>query len=495
MNILTYFDYKKAFSLRFSRSGFTLVELLVVIAIIAVLAGVVVFVINPGEMLAEGRDSQRSTDTKSISEAVNLFIFDNRTYSLGTSKSVYISIPDTSTTCSNITGLPTLPSGWTYACSTAANYKKIDGTGWVPLNLNIIKEGSPLPSLPVDPTNTKDSFYSYIASSNTYSVSAKIESLKSKQSNQTGVLTTNFVQGSNSNIASIPQGGDWINVPGSSVFGTFDFKVMKYEAKCVDQDGAALFSPTEGTHETYYDISAPCTAANNRYISSRKDGYPIVSVSHNNAKIYCQSIGAHLLTNEEYMTIARNAEQIASNWTLGVVGGTLSHLYEGHDDITPGKALQASTDNNGYFGTQNTSGSSQKRTLTLSNGEVIWDLAGNVWEHVQRTSADTQTSITTPSCSSGTAWQWCQYKNISPYVTYWPVGYVERDQVGPSVSTWDSLNQGIGQIYTNSGAIGGSVFMRGGHWEDYGSLGGVYSLFLRLAGADASVMAGFRCAK
>ncbi|MDD4931154.1 MAG: prepilin-type N-terminal cleavage/methylation domain-containing protein, partial [Candidatus Colwellbacteria bacterium] len=45
-----------------SIKSFTLVELLIVIAILAVLAAAVVVVLNPAELLAQARDSQRSTD-------------------------------------------------------------------------------------------------------------------------------------------------------------------------------------------------------------------------------------------------------------------------------------------------------------------------------------------------------------------------------------------------------------------------------------------------
>ena len=42
--------------------GFTLVELLVVIAIVAILAAVVVLIINPLELTRRGRDAARLTD-------------------------------------------------------------------------------------------------------------------------------------------------------------------------------------------------------------------------------------------------------------------------------------------------------------------------------------------------------------------------------------------------------------------------------------------------
>jgi len=97
-------------SVKFLRS-FTLVELLIVIAILAVLAAAVVIVLNPAELLAQARDSQRISDVNTVKSAVDIFIVDNPSASLGTANRVYISIPDTSATCANITGLPTLPGG------------------------------------------------------------------------------------------------------------------------------------------------------------------------------------------------------------------------------------------------------------------------------------------------------------------------------------------------------------------------------------------------
>ena len=162
-------------------SSFTLVELLIVIAILAILAAAVVIVINPGEMLAEARDSQRVTDIRSLKDAVDLFVLDNPGVSLGTSQVISISIPDTSATCANISGLPTLPAGWSYRCVTAANLKNLDSTGWLPINLTSIKGGSPLPSLPIDPDNTAITrYYQYIpgSTSGSYELTSLLESEK-----------------------------------------------------------------------------------------------------------------------------------------------------------------------------------------------------------------------------------------------------------------------------------------------------------------------------
>mgnify|MGYP003393765980 CR=1 FL=1 len=162
--------------------SFTLVELLIVIAILAILAAAVVIVINPGEMLAEARDSQRVTDIRSLKDAVDLFVLDNPGVSLGTSQVISISIPDTSATCANISGLPTLPAGWSYRCVTAANLKNLDSTGWLPINLTSIKGGSPIPYLPTDPQNDQATtkYYQYIpgATASSYELTAMMESEK-----------------------------------------------------------------------------------------------------------------------------------------------------------------------------------------------------------------------------------------------------------------------------------------------------------------------------
>jgi prepilin-type N-terminal cleavage/methylation domain-containing protein len=475
--------------------SFTLVELLIVIAILAVLAAAVVIVLNPAELLAQARDGQRSSDMKTISDALSLFVVDTPSASLGTAQKVYISIPDANTDCSGVAGLPVLPTGWTYNCVTSATLKNIDSTGWIPIDLSSITGGSPIPYLPVDPQNTINSFYSYIAgASSNYAVSANIESVKQKQSNQSGVFTTKFSGGSAPQLAGIPQGGDWVKVPGNSAYGTSDFSVMKYEARCIDSSGSALFSPTYSTYEIYQDPTTPCSNANSRYISSRKDGYVIANVTRNNAKAYCVSIGAHLVTNEEWMTIARDIERVSSNWSNGAVGD--GYLYRGHSDNSPARALQASMDSDPYYATGNTPGT-QKRVMTLSNGENIWDFAGNLREHVQRTSADLLTIIDIPACSDGlAAWGWCQFGNVTaPYISGWTAD-VSQNYIGPSNATTYDSNMGVGQVYTyKSGADQGTtVFNRGGHWSD-SAYSGIYALRLDYTNSATYHNLGFRCAK
>ena len=58
--------------------GFTLIEILIVIGIIAILAAVVLVAINPARQFAQANDSQRTSNTSAILNAIGQYIADNR---------------------------------------------------------------------------------------------------------------------------------------------------------------------------------------------------------------------------------------------------------------------------------------------------------------------------------------------------------------------------------------------------------------------------------
>jgi type II secretory pathway pseudopilin PulG len=145
--------------------SFTLVELLVVIALIAVLAVAIILSLNPSELLKQGRDSTRLSDLQNLNQSLSWFNADTGGSGfMGSSSVIYISVPDTSPTCSNL-GLPTPPSGWSYHCVTQENLQKTDGSGWIPVNFNQISFGKTLTKLPIDPINqtSTGNYYTYIA--------------------------------------------------------------------------------------------------------------------------------------------------------------------------------------------------------------------------------------------------------------------------------------------------------------------------------------------
>ncbi|MDO9066038.1 MAG: type II secretion system protein, partial [Chloroflexota bacterium] len=156
----------KSFNLEFTKTNkqasFTLIELLVVIAVLAILMGAIVITLNPQEMLKKGRDAKRISELKSINTALGIYQANKPTISMGNASTTYVSIPAINSNCSDL-GLPTPPSSYSYSCSTSANYKKTDGTGWIPVNFNSLDIGSPLFTLPTDPTNSTSTglYYTY----------------------------------------------------------------------------------------------------------------------------------------------------------------------------------------------------------------------------------------------------------------------------------------------------------------------------------------------
>lgn len=323
-------------------------------------------------------------------------------------------------------------------------------------------------------------------------------------------------------VAAVPPSG-WVEVPGNATFGTTNFLAMKYEAKCSTDGTTGLTSPDTGSN-TYSDSAAPCTSAQGRQVISAASGYPITNISHTNALTRCSAVtlngnATHLMRNDEWMTVARDAEAQAGNWSLGSVGS--GYLFAGHNDNAPAKARIASTTDTGNNrcaytdgdpGTEAPSGcptntasgqsgtaGNQVRTFTLSNGAVIWDIAGNVWEHVQRSANnagdDTTVMNPLPACTDNAAgWGWCQYgSTTTPYVSSW-TSSVARDYVGPSNTSYNSA-QGVGQVYTykNGASQSTTVFLRGAQWNNT-SYAGAFTLNLGWTVGTSYDTVGFRCA-
>jgi prepilin-type N-terminal cleavage/methylation domain-containing protein len=233
----------------------------------------------------------------------------------------------------------------------------------------------------------------------------------------------------------------FIPVPGSGTYGTNDFCVMKYEAK--NAGGATYAANVSG-----------CT-------------------------------GCHLITEAERMTIAQNVLSVASNWSGGSVGS--GYIYSGHNDNNPVSTIDAdSNDANGYYGTNNASGN-QRRTLTLTNGQVIWDFAGNVWEWTSGQNNGNQPGI---AGESGFAWKEWGAVNTNGNLAVSPF----PNSTGISGATsWNSSN-GIGTIYSYAGEPWLRGIVRGGS-RDNGSDAGVLAISLALSPDTTYMVFGFRVSR
>lgn len=159
--------------------GFTLLELLIVIAILAILATVVMLVLNPAEYLRQTRDAQRLSDMDTMRDAVNLYLSTSSTAPWGAGQY------GATTTC-NLAGCTVACGGGIYPFTTSCATNRVsavDGTGWVNVRFNTMIGSSPLTKLPMDPSDNSTYYYAYKSwddanSTPQFEVDANLESAK-----------------------------------------------------------------------------------------------------------------------------------------------------------------------------------------------------------------------------------------------------------------------------------------------------------------------------
>lgn len=269
--------------------------------------------------------------------------------------------------------------------------------------------------------------------------------------------------GNSSSSNSLECADGFIKVPKNSDYIESNFCVAKFEMKSDGQGGA----------------------------QSSASGTPITNLTKSSAISFCQQLGAgyDLISNAQWQTIARNLASVNENWVTGSVGAT--GMFRGHSDNSPASLLAVSDENDGYDGTSNNSGQSQgsgleqKRSHKLTNGEIIWDFAGNALEFVKDSNntvygSDVKISQITMS-------------------THTNVGSLDdgelrsaKSQFGPKL---DHTSLGAAEF----GGLGGSVLnasagavLRGGAFGN-GTDSGVFyvSLFFSNSVSDGTI--GFRC--
>lgn len=304
----------------------------------------------------------------------------------------------------------------------------------------------------------------------------------------------------------------WVIAPGNPTYGTDDFLVMQYEAKydCTG-DGVGDLAATCGAYADsgegldYRDISS----FNPNNVVSTPQGAPIVHISNTQALSACPA-GFDLITNDQWMTLARNIEGQSANWANGVIGSTIDSgggLKRGNIGGNDSTSYDGSNPEQGV-------GRNSKAKHVLGNGGEIWDLSGNVWEHVAfdannngvygeipgdyisqqdhpeaRNSGGTIfTGLTWAGFTSAdTESQWYLQNNGSGEWGY--------DDFRPSNSSYMSLH-GVGRIYhySNNNTTDKLVTaLRGGYWM-YPTEMGLFSTALNNFAGNQFNYSGFRCA-
>jgi prepilin-type N-terminal cleavage/methylation domain-containing protein len=184
-----------AYSLQY-RKGVTFVEMIIVLSIITILFATFFYIWNSLDIFRKSRDSKRINDLQLLDSDLKTIISTESNISLGQENIIYTSLPDSSSTCGSYNLIPVF-SPYSYKCQTSQNYLKVDGTGWLPVNLTLGKILT-ISVLPVDPLNNKDYFYAYQVRNNRYKLTARLEAPVniSKMVNDGGIEPTLYEVGS-----------------------------------------------------------------------------------------------------------------------------------------------------------------------------------------------------------------------------------------------------------------------------------------------------------
>jgi len=214
---------------------------------------------------------------------------------------------------------------------------------------------------------------------------------------------------------------------------------------------------------------------------SRAENLPWVNIKQAEAKSACESLGANfkLISNNEWMSIAREIEVNVKNWKNQSLGGN-SQLNRGHSNHGPAFLIAASSeDNQGCYNLTQTCLDQwhiNKRTFNLASDESIWDFAGNAWEWV-----DFELINDKPTPSN----TWTDINQIVATASFTSTMYMSNDT---------NLSALINQ--TGAGIFGANgtkhVMKRGGNFN-HGVGAGIYAFGLRDEDQHQDNSTGFRC--
>ena len=213
-------------------------------------------------------------------------------------------------------------------------------------------------------------------------------------------------------------------------------------------------------------------------IVSMKWRYPIADITYIEAKIACETLWKwyHLITHNEYMSLARNIELVSSNRLNWIIW----EWYLSHNWVSWSGSIWWCKDHT-WWNTESRNEATKTwpwhnycdplRQYTLSNWQKIRDLAWNVWEIV-----DKESSYNPSLWTGNIGWSAVSDLNISKY---WPL-------ISKSTASW------IWNI-TNAGWVNSFVFEYGWSSWDWSRVW-IYWLDTQSSGLKHGSV-GFRCAK
>lgn len=188
-----------------------------------------------------------------------------------------------------------------------------------------------------------------------------------------------------------------------------------------------------------------------------------------------------LISNPEWMAIARNIEDESSNWN----GSTLNRGWSAntaYGDSYSHNQEPNSTDAACLFSSGANSCAPSgvyqyKRTHELSNGNTIWDFSGNLVEWTDWSKEDGTFTLAPKDCSD----YWVEFGHVNCS------SFAASDYMPLNSSLTSSANN-VGLFHAGPGGAAA----RGGDWT-YGERAGIYSLYSYDDISYSYDRAGFRC--
>jgi len=190
------------------------------------------------------------------------------------------------------------------------------------------------------------------------------------------------------------------------------------------------------------------------YALSTADGKPWVNINYDDARKACLLSGATLILESQALAIAYDISQQDINWTGGKVGA--GSIYQGLHLGSVSEAKPAS------FEPQE----SERRWHQLSNGERIYDFAGNAFSWV--------------------------FDNVQGDIDG-KNSKIAADSISLTTAPYPSTEKGMGWRPDGARDWSGGALVRGGYWYS-GSLAGVFYLNVDWLDLEYGSV-GFRCTK
>ncbi len=289
------------------------------------------------------------------------------------------------------------------------------------------------------------------------------------------------------NCSTLP-GGIWSKVPADYELGTPEFCVMTYEARW-DGNGSIYDSTNKycGNENDYNSNGCPIDGSIG--VVSKNSEKPLTQINMYQADILCEYLGEgfSLISNKQWMSIARNAQFVNENWDSGEFNN--GSLFRGNNGIN---SINSYNGNNPQFPSTD-----NKSRLFLDNGEEVWDMSGNIWELIDEvlncTSIGQPCTGIMPQDSTPNANEFITFDNVVD------TGKFSENELFPYNVSWNWDTKGVGNLKVeNSGPNSeGSylfVLIRGGYHNALtNERGGIFVGNFENNPYISNPVVGFRC--